>query len=154
MRARGCCVLLEKPLVVGAVLWGTRHISYYCVVGYIGIYVGGQIQCQFPSLNLGTCYLVSPAPAWPRVRTPVLWSLGTMYVCLVVNHCDQAPSGVTKSWSTLVYGRGIRSSKAVTWPVISGSPGQSLRWRRGQPQETCHLPSRNSRCDETGAVVP
>ena len=34
-----------------------RCASYYCVVGYSGIYVGGQVQCRFPSLDLGFCYI-------------------------------------------------------------------------------------------------
>ena len=37
-----------------------------------------------------------------------------------------------------------RSSKAVTWPITVGSLGKILRWRRGRPQETCHLQSQNS----------
>ena len=38
-----------------------------------------------------------------------------------------------------------RNFKAMPWPHIAGSPGQSPRWRGGWPQETYHLPSQNSR---------
>ena len=36
-----------------------------------------------------------------------------------------------------------RNSKAVTWPNTAESLSQNLRWRRGRPQETYHLPSQN-----------
>ena len=37
-----------------------RRAPYYYVLGYSGIYVGEQVQSQFPLLGLGSFYLVPP----------------------------------------------------------------------------------------------
>ena len=37
-----------------------RRAPYYYEVGYSGIYVGGQVQSQFPLLGLGSFYLPPP----------------------------------------------------------------------------------------------
>ena len=62
------------------------------------------------------------------------------WYCLVVTK----PLGVTK---VVIHSRlRLRRCcfKVVTWQITDGSLGKNLRWLRGRPQETYHLPSQNS----------
>merc|ERR1711966_58613 len=77
-------------------------------------------------------------------------SLLSSTVFLVVILSCSSPLGLRKSWATLVTVEGTYQGGVVA--SHCDFSGQNLRWRRGRPQETYHLPSQNHR-RRAGSVV-